>query len=46
MTALHICSKCKQTLGAEMFSKSKKQPNGLNSYCKPCMARYALIMKG
>lgn len=38
--ALHICSKCKQTLGAEMFSKSKKQPNGLNSYCKPCMASY------
>ena len=34
------CSKCKQVLPAESFSKDKKASDGLQSSCKKCTALY------
>ena len=35
------CSKCNQTLPAEMFHKNKKNNDGLDHRCKHCVQAYA-----
>ena len=35
------CPRCKEELSSTCFSKNKKQHDGLNTYCKKCMTKYA-----
>jgi hypothetical protein len=37
---LRLCTKCGQFKPHEAFSKRKASPDGMNHYCKECMARY------
>lgn len=40
---MKICSKCKEPLDLECFSKSPKTTDGRRGYCKICAAMYKLI---
>lgn len=35
------CSMCKKKLPVNMFGKNKSRPDGMQSFCKPCMREYS-----
>lgn len=37
---MKVCTKCGRELPENMFCKSKREPDGLQRYCKECRAKY------
>lgn len=40
-----VCSACKALLGSTMFHKNRATPDGLASYCKPCMKQVCIRLR-
>ena len=43
---LKVCSKCKTEKSLEKFSRDKSRKDGLQRWCKECVAEYSISPKG